>query len=1273
MSRASASSIADFSSQAPDSHHKKRKQPSEGGDLNGASHTDSATPYSTKRSRTEPSRGEKLAGGASAHKEPGKIFTARDDDDSHKGDNGDLLNGVGSASSLASTASSVFSHGAQPNMATYTGVSGHQHALTPLTNTDSSPPGKNLSPRSAKAPSDLMTLKSAELYATADVTSNNVSETITPIHTPPETHQQARPGPGEEKGSKLVWDPELDEKLSAKDKKRFKAKYKQFGHESNPLPPPDPRLAIAGYTEGLYNRKGAQNKAKLRVAPYLAKMHAIDPRHDEWFTPPKQVVVTGLDPLTPEAQIRTIFGSYGEIAEFTNQADPASGSFLGICLIRYKDSKPLRGTPIPAVTAARRAEQEGSGQKIGFNVVKVTRDRTGRNCRNLVEGKIKQLRAEQEKLALLEEKRKPHTPTISVIEKGPPPGAPKGPSGRGAPPPPAPVGPRTPVIAAPRNAAHALVENDTVLNTIKRRPYIFIACCYVPVLGTTIPHLKKRLKVYDWREVRVDKTGYFIVFEDSKRGEDECVRCFKECHMCALFTYVMNMECQQYGNPNYERSPSPERVLAEKKRKEEQERLREQDEKDFENEKKQRAEALDPVRGALEELVPALRNIIMSDIKSRIAAPALYDLLDPDRHVAKRRKYSIEDPRSNDKVAPTLPLLKGDMSPSVGTPDSRAHGFAGHRGRPGRFERGGRRKDLLPRPINAFLDERRKRPVPTRRPAVQSLHRRLMAFDESEDESEDEKRTILTRGSEAPESRPISRASPGIEEDLQPRHKRRRLEAGWGADSDDEQIEAIARRSLGHLIGKQPEDMAAHELEQVLCTLPRSSKLRQRAAAEVKLRKRTAEEDDVLFFGKSATPSAVDVPMDDSASVDVSIATPEPESLPVKTVAKKKTAVARPKKKTKKELAAEAEALKARAKAQGLDENFLANLEADQAEAEEERPPEIEWGISKEIPRKTVEDDPGLLMDVDGWQLLAKDDEDIKLLKGLLKSHTSTGISDADLWSYKQKQFKSLNNGGSHGPLYSETKIEGYYVPNSTGSARTEGFKKILQSEKSMYLPHRIRVQREREEREKKAKMDPHATSEAAKAAAAKTAATASSRANRLNNRRLANDITLQRATLGASSDALRFNQLLKRKKNVRFDRSAIHNWGLYAGEDIQANDFIIEYVGEKVRQRVANLREERYLKQGIGSSYLFRIGDDSVIDATKKGGIARFINHSCTPNCTAKIIQSEGTSRICIYSCRDIAKDEELTYDYKFEREINSDDRIPCLCGSVGCKGFLN
>ena len=146
------------------------------------------------------------------------------------------------------------------------------------------------------------------------------------------------------------------------------------------------------------------------------------------------------------------------------------------------------------------------------------------------------------------------------------------------------------------------------------------------------------------------------------------------------------------------------------------------------------------------------------------------------------------------------------------------------------------------------------------------------------------------------------------------------------------------------------------------------------------------------------------------------------------------------------------------------------------------------------------------------------------------------------------------------------------------------------------------------------------------------------SRANRVTNRRFVADLADQKRTLGGEADALRFNQLKKRKKPVKFARSAIHNWGLYAMENIAMNDMIIEYVGEKLRQSVADLRERRYLKSGIGSSYLFRIDDNTVVDATKKGGIARFINHSCMPNCTAKIIKVEGTKRIVIYALRDIA-----------------------------------
>jgi histone-lysine N-methyltransferase SETD1 len=223
--------------------------------------------------------------------------------------------------------------------------------------------------------------------------------------------------------------------------------------------------------------------------------------------------------------------------------------------------------------------------------------------------------------------------------------------------------------------------------------------------------------------------------------------------------------------------------------------------------------------------------------------------------------------------------------------------------------------------------------------------------------------------------------------------------------------------------------------------------------------------------------------------------------------------------------------------------------------------------------------------------------------------------------------------------------VDGYYVPNDSGSARTEGTKKILNSEKSLYLPHRIKVQKAREEREAQAKRAGKdfvtEAAEAAKIAAEKLLAKGNSRASRVNNRRYVADLNDQKKTLGGNTDILQFNQLKKRKKPVKFARSAIHNWGLYAMENIPMNDMIIEYVGEKVRQQVAEVRENRYLKSGIGSSYLFRIDENTVIDATKKGGIARFINHSCTPNCTAKIITVEKSKRIVIYALRDIAQSE--------------------------------
>jgi SET domain-containing protein len=90
----------------------------------------------------------------------------------------------------------------------------------------------------------------------------------------------------------------------------------------------------------------------------------------------------------------------------------------------------------------------------------------------------------------------------------------------------------------------------------------------------------------------------------------------------------------------------------------------------------------------------------------------------------------------------------------------------------------------------------------------------------------------------------------------------------------------------------------------------------------------------------------------------------------------------------------------------------------------------------------------------------------------------------------------------------------------------------------------------------------------------------------------------------------------------------------------------------------------------GIGSSYLFRLDEDAILDATKIGNLARFINHCCDPTCNAKVINVDGVKKIVIYAKEGIDEGQEITYDYKFPLE---DEKIPCACGSVLCRGSLN
>ncbi|KAG2198537.1 hypothetical protein INT47_008641 [Mucor saturninus] len=150
-------------------------------------------------------------------------------------------------------------------------------------------------------------------------------------------------------------------------------------------------------------------------------------------------------------------------------------------------------------------------------------------------------------------------------------------------------------------------------------------------------------------------------------------------------------------------------------------------------------------------------------------------------------------------------------------------------------------------------------------------------------------------------------------------------------------------------------------------------------------------------------------------------------------------------------------------------------------------------------------------------------------------------------------------------------------------SARTRGYYPIPHSVKTTYLP------------KNKALYEPEVIHRTR------------SRYNRIHKRRLLVNMVMQNKAM-MDSDISKFNQLKTQKKQLRFSKSPIHDWGLYAEETIAAGELVIEYVGEVIRQQVAEEREKRYERCGIGSSYLFRVDEDTVIDATKKGSIASLI-----------------------------------------------------------------
>jgi uncharacterized protein len=135
--------------------------------------------------------------------------------------------------------------------------------------------------------------------------------------------------------------------------------------------------------------------------------------------------------------------------------------------------------------------------------------------------------------------------------------------------------------------------------------------------------------------------------------------------------------------------------------------------------------------------------------------------------------------------------------------------------------------------------------------------------------------------------------------------------------------------------------------------------------------------------------------------------------------------------------------------------------------------------------------------------------------------------------------------------------------------------------------------------------------------------------------------------------------------------RSAIHGYGIFAKKDIPSGTRIIEYVGEKITKAEAERRGPMLIEYAQnhheqGAVYLFVLNKKYDIDGHVPYNTAKYINHSCDPNCETDIIRG----KIWVIAKRNIAQGEELSYNYGYDLDTFQDH--PCRCGSFRCVGYI-
>lgn len=128
----------------------------------------------------------------------------------------------------------------------------------------------------------------------------------------------------------------------------------------------------------------------------------------------------------------------------------------------------------------------------------------------------------------------------------------------------------------------------------------------------------------------------------------------------------------------------------------------------------------------------------------------------------------------------------------------------------------------------------------------------------------------------------------------------------------------------------------------------------------------------------------------------------------------------------------------------------------------------------------------------------------------------------------------------------------------------------------------------------------------------------------------------------------------------LRFKTSEIHGTGAFARSRVPRGTVVIEYVGERITKQESLRRCE------ANNQYIFALDDTWDLDGSAAWNAARFINHSCQPNCAAE----NRAGKIEIVALRDLEPGEEVTFNYGFDLQDYREH--PCRCGASGCVGFI-